>query len=260
VARKTIPGIGRPGAPAIEEPAFGSLPHASPEQLRGEPSTARSDVRVLASVPYECLVGSPPFARDAAGILSGEAEAPSRRAPGAKLPETLDGALLSALAAEPAARPATPAELAAAIWKALGDATLAAGLADRSQNEEPAPAAREAPPARRRGPVLLTAAALLALLFAGGWLIGRRSPARSPSPAATAATVTSARPGPSAPPATAAATTEHEATTAVFPRPPATPRPAGSRPEPGAPPATAAATAERPAPDMRVDDLKQPYR
>jgi serine/threonine protein kinase len=42
--------------------ALGSMDYMAPEQIRGEPVTAATDVYALGCVVYECLQGQPPFA------------------------------------------------------------------------------------------------------------------------------------------------------------------------------------------------------
>jgi serine/threonine-protein kinase len=42
--------------------ALGSMDYMSPEQIRGEPVSAASDIYALGCVMYECLCGRPPFA------------------------------------------------------------------------------------------------------------------------------------------------------------------------------------------------------
>jgi serine/threonine protein kinase len=42
--------------------ALGSMDYMAPEQIRGEPVTAASDIYALGCVTYECLCGRPPFA------------------------------------------------------------------------------------------------------------------------------------------------------------------------------------------------------
>src|SRR5205823_271331 len=54
----------RPGQP------LGSMDYMPPEQIRGQPVTAASDVYSLGCVMFECLLGRPPFAdREGMAVL-----------------------------------------------------------------------------------------------------------------------------------------------------------------------------------------------
>jgi hypothetical protein len=100
----------------------GTLDYVSPEQIRGEPATARSDVYALAAVLYECLSGEVPFARDTdAALLYAHLEEPppkltDRRA---ELPQALDDVVSRGLAKDPADRFESATELVAAARRAL---------------------------------------------------------------------------------------------------------------------------------------------
>jgi len=100
----------------------GTLDYVSPEQIRGEPATARSDLYALAAVLYECLSGEVPFARDTeAALLYAHLEEPPPKltARRAELPHALDGVVARGLAKEPADRFESATELVAAARRAL---------------------------------------------------------------------------------------------------------------------------------------------
>jgi tRNA A-37 threonylcarbamoyl transferase component Bud32 len=106
------------GAEAGEKRVMGKWPYMSPEQTRGEPLDARSDVFSAAVVMYELFTGEKLFrGRDAAEIVESvramEIPPPSSRR--ASLPPALDEVLGKALARDPARRHQHASELLRAL-------------------------------------------------------------------------------------------------------------------------------------------------
>jgi TolB-like protein/Flp pilus assembly protein TadD len=159
----TDPGMGtNPGE------LIGTVGYMSPEQARGLPVDARTDVWSLGVVLYELATGESPFPGATptdrlAAILEREPEPPSRRRPG--LPATLDRVIARALAKDAAGRHADAAELAADLERLRS-----------ASGEVVAPGARWLAAARWRAGI--GAAVVLALALAG-WLAlesSRRAP------------------------------------------------------------------------------------
>ncbi len=108
-ARSTVTQAGR---------LKGKLSYMSPEQVRGEPVTRRSDVFAAGTVLWEALTGRPLFRRgeEAAtihAVLVEEIRPPSSFARG--VPAALDRVVMKALERDPEARHATAAEFADAL-------------------------------------------------------------------------------------------------------------------------------------------------
>jgi serine/threonine protein kinase/tetratricopeptide (TPR) repeat protein len=94
---------------------IGTPAYMAPEQMRGEPVDARTDLWALGAVMYEMAAGRRPFPAESdvavrAAILSGEVEPLARARPEAA---ELDRVLARLLAKNPEGRPASAEELAA---------------------------------------------------------------------------------------------------------------------------------------------------
>ncbi|MFZ0042728.1 MAG: serine/threonine-protein kinase [Solirubrobacteraceae bacterium] len=103
----------------------GTLAYVSPERIRGERATPASDVYSLGCTLFECLVGVSPFHAPSQmtvmmGILQEEAPNPAWQR--SELSENFGAVVISALAKDPAARPASGAAYAEALKRALPSA------------------------------------------------------------------------------------------------------------------------------------------
>jgi serine/threonine-protein kinase len=150
--------------------SLGTPHYMSPEQAMGEREiTARSDVYALGAVTYEMLVGDPPFTGSTAQAIVAKVLT-EKPAPPSKfrdtVPDSVDDAVLTALAKLPADRWPTAAAFVAAL-----EATL----------KEPALATRRRPALSRwsaGSPVpWAVALGLVAIAAAWGWLRPRATAA-----------------------------------------------------------------------------------
>ncbi len=101
---------------------LGTPGYMSPEQARGRPVDARSDVYALGAVAYFALTGQPPFRGDdplQVVLQHAEAPAPHPRLLRLDLPEAADGAIVRALAKRPDDRFPTARALGEALAIAL---------------------------------------------------------------------------------------------------------------------------------------------
>jgi tRNA A-37 threonylcarbamoyl transferase component Bud32 len=154
----------------------GTPAYMAPEQVRGEPADARTDVHALGVMLYEAITLHHPFARahaatagagDAAcerdrwfeAVLAARAVPASQRAPGAGVDRDLDAVLAKAIANAPADRYASAAELAV---------DLEAWLDGRPVHARPVAPLQVAWLWARREPLLAGALAGLVLLLLGG--------------------------------------------------------------------------------------------
>src|SRR5215204_3289573 len=86
---------------------LGTASYSSPEQLRGEQITPKSDVYSLGCTLYQAAVGEPPFSGGPLEVASQQLTKPSTppRQRGAALDKAFEGLILSCLAKDPADRP-----------------------------------------------------------------------------------------------------------------------------------------------------------
>ena len=104
---------------------MGSVHYFSPEQARGEPATAASDIYALGIVLFESLTGQRPFSGDGSAAvalarLTVTPPRPSALRPG--VPPTLDAIVARAMALEPSQRYASADAMAAALEAFLAGA------------------------------------------------------------------------------------------------------------------------------------------
>jgi tRNA A-37 threonylcarbamoyl transferase component Bud32 len=95
---------------------MGSTAYCAPEQIKGEPVDARTDVYSLGCVLYECLTGEPPFPRasEAATLYAHlEERPPVPTAKRPELPPPVDAVVAKAMAKRPEDRYASAGEMAA---------------------------------------------------------------------------------------------------------------------------------------------------
>lgn len=158
-----------------EGTTLGTPTYMAPEQGKGKPGDARSDIYALGVILFELLTGSPPFSADSPYSLilrHIHTPPPSPRAVRPAVPQALEDVVLRALAKDPDARYPTAAAFAAALRDGLN----------------------RAPQSRWRAPAFALAIVILlflALLFAA-WRLDQLPFASSP-----AGSVAAAKPTPS---------------------------------------------------------------
>jgi predicted Ser/Thr protein kinase len=195
----------------------GTLHYISPEQIRGEPATAASDLYALTTVVYECLTGTVPFPRDteAAVIyahLSNDPPPVAEVKP--DLPPALDAVIRRGMAKDPALRPGTASELIAEAKRALGGLAPLAPAPPPSADAAPSTAVAATavptgaptaamptevvPPDRKRSrvPLIATGVALVAAVGVGAALLagGGSSGGDETTSSASTATLSAAAP------------------------------------------------------------------
>jgi hypothetical protein len=101
----------------------GSPEYMSPEQLKGQPATPRSDQFSLAAIAYQLLTGRKPFEAETLEALFCRTlleDPPPAQSINAALPGEVDQVLRRGLAKDPAARYGTCAEFTAELSRVLG--------------------------------------------------------------------------------------------------------------------------------------------
>ncbi|MFC4072596.1 serine/threonine-protein kinase [Actinoplanes subglobosus] len=139
---------------------LGTPTYLSPEQVKGEPAGALSDVYSLGLVAYECLAGEKPFVGDSPYAVALQRLQEGPRTIKVTLPVRVQAVVERALAIEPRDRwPSAAAFGAAARESVLTDAPASA--------RTPTPVPATAPAAAGRLPLLLAALSVVLLAVVG---------------------------------------------------------------------------------------------
>jgi TolB-like protein/tRNA A-37 threonylcarbamoyl transferase component Bud32/Tfp pilus assembly protein PilF len=116
----------------------GTIPYMSPEQTRGEPLDARTDVFSLGCLMYEALTGTPPFQGHTAENLIQNIRIAKPKPPSsysAEIPKEFDQIIQRALAKERHSRFTTAIELADALRKLQSDTSASKSIAKAHQQK-----------------------------------------------------------------------------------------------------------------------------
>jgi len=159
---------------------LGTVGYMSPEQVKGEPADARSDIFALGTILYEMLSGQRAFRRDTSAetmtaIL--KEDPPELSATGKPISPALDRIVRRCLEKKPLQRFQSARDLAFNLEGLSGLSSTGVGASAAT-----AVAAAEKTNPGKRAMALVAAVLMLALVAAASWMLGRRTVAVS-SPA-----------------------------------------------------------------------------
>ncbi len=175
----------------------GTRAYLSPEQARGRPTDARSDIYAVGVMLFELLTGRPPFYD---GTVAEIAVAHARQEPPrmaevngrAKVPPALEAVVMRALSKEPGRRPATAQQMANSLLAAVGDKSTpnaptaqrpgapAVAIPSAAELSAPEPAIPDVVPPQHEEPQIQPRKVEVMAVRGKNKGVGRRNPADRP--------------------------------------------------------------------------------
>ncbi len=153
---------------------LGTPSYLAPEQVLGKPADARSDVYALGVVAYECLAGRRPFTGDNPFAVAMQRVAQPPPPLDADVPAPVAALVERALAVDPEQRWPSAAALAAAALGVLNGVSPEPGAVSRGPHTSGGTGQSQESgrmPVRRRIPVIVAAAVVLAGGGLAGWAV-----------------------------------------------------------------------------------------
>jgi eukaryotic-like serine/threonine-protein kinase len=178
----------------------GTAAYMSPEQAKGDPLDARTDLFSLGSVVYEMATGQPPFGgRSTAEVFAAllMKDPPSVSSLNPAMPKALDTIVAKLLAKDRDQRYRSAEELLADLEAVSASASPSAGAVPPATASSTAPAVPPPVPQTSARPLrsrMIVIGALLLVALAGGVSLFRHQPGAKPGPAPSAATPPSPEP------------------------------------------------------------------